>query len=73
MVNRLQSVRCAIFAAACLLGLAVAAPAVAQTKSVSWQQVVVTPNSSAYSAGQCVGGVLTLPAMVQPQGPGGNY
>jgi hypothetical protein len=44
----------------------------AQTKSVALAQVTVTPNSAAYSAGQCLGGVLTLPNMVQPQGLGGT-
>ena len=58
-----------------LAGLALvflAVPALAQTKSVSLAQITVTPNASAYSAGQCLGGVLTLPGMIQPSGPGGT-
>ena len=59
-------------AAALVAALFCGAPALAQTKSVSWQQIIVVPNASAYSAGQCIGGVLTLPAMFNPQGPGGT-
>lgn len=72
MRTRLQAMRFAVLAAVTLLLLALPPAARAQTKSVSWQQVVVTPNASAYSAGQCIGGVLTLPAMFNPQGPGGT-
>lgn len=40
-------------------------PAAAQ---VSTSQVAVVPNASAYSAGQCVGGVLAVPNMVRVGG-----
>lgn len=45
--------------------------AFAQLFSVSQQQVTVTPNASAYSAGQCLGGVLPVPNAVRVAGPGG--
>ncbi len=46
--------------------------AMAQTMSVATTQVTVTPNAAAYSAGQCIGGVLTVPNMVRVGGPGGT-
>jgi hypothetical protein len=46
--------------------------ALAQQVSVSTQQVPVTPNASAYSAGQCLGGVLTVPQMVRSGSYGGT-
>ena len=56
----------------CLLALLWPALALGQTKSVAWSQVVVQPNTGAYAAGSCLGGVLTIPNMLQPQGPGGT-
>ena len=64
---KLLSLRAALAGVA----LALAAAAHAQLMSVSQQQVLVSPNASAYSAGQCLGGVLTVPAVVRPNGPGG--
>lgn len=54
----------------CLLA---ATAALAQTVGyVVTGQVKVTPNSGAYSAGYCLGGVLTVPKMIRPNGPGGT-
>jgi hypothetical protein len=55
-----------------LLSALMAAVAQAQPMSAAQTQVQITPNSAAYSAGQCLGGVLTLPNMVRPSGPGGT-
>lgn len=57
-----------------LLALAAAPlPVAAQSlPSVSQQQVQVTPAASAYTAGNCLGGVLTVPNMVRAGGPGGT-
>lgn len=56
------------------LALALASPttpALAQRASVAITQVTFTATAGAYSAGQCLGGILTVPNMVRPQGPGG--
>ena len=44
----------------------------AELMRVSQQQIKVVPNASAYSAGYCIGGVLAVPSMQRPQGPGGT-
>jgi hypothetical protein len=69
MIARL---RFAIAALAALAWLACAPAHAAGIGGVSQQQVKVTPNSNAYSAGQCLGGVLTVPNVIRPQGPGGT-
>lgn len=51
--------------AAAALWFFACAPVLAQ---VATSQVAVTPNSGAYSAGQCVGGVLAVPNMVRAGG-----
>ena len=43
--------------------------ALAQTATT---QIAVTPNASAYTAGECLGGVLTVPGMIRVNGPGGT-
>lgn len=64
----------AMLARIALLGVALALfalPAAAQPASVAGSQVTFTPNSSAYSAGLCLGGVIAAPNLVRPHGPGG--
>jgi hypothetical protein len=54
-----------------LIGWACMLSARAQTLSVASSQVTFTATAGAYSAGQCLGGVLTVPGLVRPGGPGG--
>jgi hypothetical protein len=60
---------------AVLLLLALALPALAQnatnSPAVSSTLDSITPNTSAYVAGNCLGGVRPVSAMVAPSGPGG--
>jgi putative hemolysin len=44
----------------------------AQRVSVATTQIQVTPNSGAYSAGQCLGGVLAIPQMLRTGSYGGT-
>lgn len=48
-----------------------ALPALAQNSSIAGSQVAITPNSGAYSAGLCLGGIIEAPGLVKPGGPGG--
>jgi hypothetical protein len=59
------------FLATLAVCLSFALPAHAQRMSMSWQQVQFTATAGAYSAGQCLGGVLAVPNMVRSGGPGG--
>lgn len=54
---------------AALLMLAAALPAGAQTATA---QVALTPTATAYSAGQCLGGVMTVNGLVRSNGVGGT-
>lgn len=68
------SIRRAILAvcASLVIALTIAvAPLIAQQMSVVISQVGVVPATTAYAPGQCLGGVLTVPGIVRPQGPGG--
>ena len=60
--------------AALLFALALLCPSLAfgQAKSGQWSQNIIIPNASAYTAGQCIGGIQILPNMLRPQGPGGT-
>jgi hypothetical protein len=53
-----------------------AAPVRAQSSNYSnavlTSSVTITPNASAYSAGQCLGGILAVPGMIRPASPGGT-
>ena len=44
----------------------------AHAQGVSTAQVAVTPSASAYTAGYCLGGVLTVPQMFRPGNDGGT-
>lgn len=57
---------------ACLLALLLALFAGGASAGVAPSSVSITPNTGAYSAGQCLGGVLTVLNLVQPQGNGGT-
>ena len=57
-----------IFAVAFLLLLGLS-DARAQTAT---SQVLVTPNAAAYTAGMCIGGILTIPGAIRPSGQGGT-
>ncbi|MDB5405201.1 MAG: hypothetical protein JWL84_113 [Rhodospirillales bacterium] len=59
--------------AVALLAIASSYSAFAQSSggSSNTAQAVVTPSTSPYAAGNCLGGVLTVPNMVRPGGTGG--
>jgi hypothetical protein len=57
--------------AALALLAAMLSPAFGQDRSVSIAQVTVVPNAAAYTAGNCLGGVLTVPGVTRTQGQSG--
>jgi hypothetical protein len=55
-----------------LLFALLAFPCLSEAQGVSTAQVSVTPNSGAYVAGNCLGGVLTVPQMFRMGQDGGT-